>query len=115
MKKLFLCTLILPLIGLPVAIGLFYLYQDLKKIKTWKIERDPSAQPNDNALESGVYVDLSGVDRETIEAIGAGIEAGVESVVEAAEAVEAGVEVMGKGIGGLLETAGHLAGYLLHH
>jgi hypothetical protein len=112
-------TLTLPLIGLPVAIGLFYLYQDLKKIKTWKIERDPLAQPNANALEAGIYVDLSGVDRETIESIGAGIEAGVESVVEVAEAVEAGVEagaeVVGEGIGGLLETAGHLAGHLFHH
>jgi hypothetical protein len=112
-------TLLIPLLGLPVAIGLVYLYQDMKKVKSWNIESDPLAQPTANALETVAYIDVPHVDGAAVEASGAGIEAGVESVVEAAEAVEAGVEagaeVVGEGIGSLLETAGHVAGHLLHH
>jgi hypothetical protein len=97
-------ALLIPLIGLPVAIGLFYLYQDLKKVKSWNIESDPLAQPTANALEAVAYVDVPHVDGAAVEAIETGIEAG-------AEAAEAGVEAIGEGIAKVLETAGHF----LHH
>jgi hypothetical protein len=99
-------TLLIPLLGLPVAIGLFALFNDLKRMKNWNIEPDPLAQPTANALESVAYVDR--FDGATADAIGAGIESGIEA---GAEAAEAGAEAIGEGIAQVLETAGHF----LHH
>jgi hypothetical protein len=101
-------TLILPLIGLPVAIGLFYFFKDLKKVKSWSVEPDFLAQPTINALDSVAYVDLPHVDGAAIEAI----ESGVETIETG---IETGAEGVSEGIGQILETAGHVAGHLLHH
>jgi hypothetical protein len=93
-------TLLLPLVGLPLAIGLVYFYKDLKKVKSWSIEPDPLNQPTVNALDAVTYVDLPHVDGVAVESIESGL-----------EAVEAGTEVVGEGIGLLLENAGHF----FHH
>lgn len=99
-------TLLLPLIGFPTAIGFFYLYKDLRKVKNWNIEPDPLAQPCTDALEALAY-GVPPIDGTTVEALGSETGAGVEVV----EAIEAGVEAANEGIGHLLESAGHF----LHH
>jgi hypothetical protein len=98
-------TLLLPLVGLSLAIGLVYFYKDLKKVKSWSIETDPLAQPTANALDAVAYVDLPHVDGAAVEAILHGRGFANES------GVEAGAEVVGEGIGLLLENAGHF----FHH
>jgi hypothetical protein len=89
-------TLLFPLVGLPLAIGLVYFYKDLRKVKSWSIKPDPLVQPTANSLEAVTYVDLPHGDGPAVEAIEAGV-----------EAIEAGAEALGEGIGLLLENAGH--------
>jgi hypothetical protein len=88
-------TLLIPLIGFPLAIGFFSLYKDLRKVQNWNIERD-SLAPSviEQGLESFGYLDPSKPAGATVEA-----------------RLEAGAEAAGAGIGHLLESAGHL----LHH
>ncbi|MBW4514077.1 MAG: hypothetical protein KME11_02490 [Timaviella obliquedivisa GSE-PSE-MK23-08B] len=88
-------ALLLPLIGFPLAIGFFYLYKNLRKVKDWNIQHDllaPSVV--EQGLESVGYLDPSKPASATVEA-----------------GFEAGVEAVGTGVGHLLESAGHL----LHH
>jgi hypothetical protein len=103
-------TLLLPLIGFPLAIGFFYLYKDLRKVKNWNIEPDPLAQPRTDALEALAY-GVPPIDGTTVEALGAEIEASVEAVEAIEASVEAGVEAASEGIGDLLESVGRF----LHH
>ena len=93
-------TLLLPLIGVPLTIGFFSIYKDLRKVENWNIEPDPLAQPRANALEALAY-SVPPVDGAAVEAVGAGIEAVIEA------SVETGVEAASEGIGHLLESAGH--------
>jgi hypothetical protein len=85
-------TLLLPLIGLPLAIGLFLLYKDVRKVKNWNIEGDRLAPTvTEQGLESVGYLDPSSPAGEKAEAV-------LVAVAGAA----------GVGLGTLIERAEHL-------
>jgi hypothetical protein len=104
------------LIGIPVAIGLLYLFNDLKRLKNENVAPEPLAQPIVDGLEAVGYIDPLHFDGAVVETIEAGVEAGVETVVEVTEAVGETVgKTVGETVSGFIEAVGHGVGHLLHH
>jgi hypothetical protein len=87
-------TLLIPLVGFPLAIGFFSLYKDLRKVKNWNIERDRLAPTvTEQGLESIMYLDSSSPAGEKVEAV--------------MVAVADGAGYAGVGLGILIERAEH--------
>jgi hypothetical protein len=112
-------TLLLPVVGLPVAIGLFYWINDLRKAKNWNLDRMAGADPISVGLESLAYVEPSQATEHAVATVAAmveasveaGAEAGAELVSDGAEVASEGMEAVGEAIGKLIEGASHF----LHH
>ncbi len=89
-------NLALPLVGFLLVIAFAYLYKDLKKVKSWRVEsNEPRPNVPDNGLEAMGYLDPCHPIGTTSETPGC----------------EAASEAASVGLGHLVENVGHF----LHH